>query len=145
MMIASPQKTRVGTIDSTAEHALRRVSTCLHCVVTRAVSRLGRRQSGAMTVTATASRPPRVAMEGRDLYLLVSAFLGEAVLGASDQGPVRVRIVDDAHPDVHVLVATGTGRIVRMHVLPVPRHAEGTLTGGFSEVYRGQPDTGLGS
>jgi hypothetical protein len=145
MMIAPSQKTRGGTVESTAEQALRRAATCLHCVVTRAASRLGRRHGGAMTVTATLPRPPRVAMEGPDLYALVSAFLGEALRDASDHGPVRVRIVDDAHPDVHVLVATGAGRVVRMRALPVPRHAEGTLIGGFSEVYRGQPDIGLGS
>ena len=98
-----------------------------------------------MVLSASSSRPPRVAMEGRDLYALVSAFLDEALRGAPDQGPVRVRVLDDAHPDVHVLITTGGGRLARTHELPVPRHAEGTLIGGFSEVYRGQADTGLAS
>jgi hypothetical protein len=84
-------------------------------------------------------------MGGPELYALCSSFLAEVVRSTVDHGAVRVRIVDDAHPEVHILAATGGGRAVRLRALRVPRHADGTLAMGFAEVYPGQLHAGLGA
>ena len=113
----------------------KRSLTCVHCVVMRAAARLGRRYARPFTFFSCSTRPPLVAMDGPQLYALVSHFFRGAAESAPGDGAVRVRIVSDVHPEIHVLAAAGAARATRLRTLAVPRHADGSLMGGFAEFY----------
>jgi len=109
--------------------------TCVHCVVTRAASRLGRRYRRGFTLFTCATQAPVVAMGGPELYALVSHFLREAAESSPGDGAVRVRIVSDVHPEIQILAAAGAPRATRLRTLAVARHVDGSLMGGFEERY----------
>jgi hypothetical protein len=110
----------------------RRGRTCVHCVVTRVARRLERNGSGSFIVCADAARPALVAMRASWLYLLVHRLLTSSP--PADGGPVRVRVVNDPHPDVEVLISPPHGSRPPVRSLRVPRCAVETLSVGFSEV-----------
>jgi hypothetical protein len=109
--------------------------TCVHCVVTRAAAQFGRRHARQLTLGSCSTQAPLVAMDGPELYALVSQFLRDAAEGSPGNALVRVRIVSDVHAEVQILAATGASRSTRVRTLAVPRHAEGSLAGGFEEFY----------
>jgi hypothetical protein len=104
--------------------------TCVHCVVTRAASRLRRRYRRGFTLFTCATQAPVVAMGGPELYALVSHFLREAAESSPGDGAVRVRIVK-----IQILAAAGAPRATRLRTLAVARHVDGSLIGGFEERY----------
>jgi hypothetical protein len=106
-------------------------ATCVHCVVTRAATRLGRRSAQPITVCPCAARSALVAMEAPDVYALVSPFLRAAA--ADEHGGVRVRILAEGRAEIQILAVTGAARTARVRTLTVPRHAEDSLMGGFPE------------
>jgi hypothetical protein len=74
-------------------------------------------------------------MGGPELYALVSHFLRDAAADCPGDTALRVRIVSDVHPEVRILAVTGAKRATRVRTLAVPRHADGSLMGGFQEFY----------
>jgi hypothetical protein len=114
-------------------------STCVHCVTMRATARLARCHARAFTLCSCSPQAPRVAMDGPELYALVSHFLRDAAERCPADSAVRVRIISDVHPAVEVLAVTGTKRATRVHALAVARHADGSLMGGFAESYAERP------
>ena len=118
-----------------AEHRLevKRSVTCAHCVVRRAVARVEHRCARPFTLVFCSTQPPLVAMNGPELYGLVTHFFRDAANSCPGDGAVRVRIVSGAHPDVQILAAAGPARATRVRTLGIPRHADGSLVGGFTE------------
>jgi hypothetical protein len=109
--------------------------TCVHCVVTRAATRFGRRYARPFTLSSCSTQAPLVAMDGPELYALVSHFFRDAAESPAGDGAVRIRIVSDVHPEVQILATTGAKRAARVRTLAVARHADGSLMGGFGEFY----------
>jgi hypothetical protein len=107
-------------------------STCVHCVVKRATDHFARLHSHRVAVWSSSTQAPLIAMEARRLYLLVYDVLRDVVREAGD-APVRVRLVNDAHPDVEILASARTALGVRIRSLRLPRHADDCLARGFAE------------
>jgi hypothetical protein len=112
---------------------VKRSVTCAHCVVTRAAARSEHRYARPLTLGFCSTQPPLVAMNGPELYGIVTHFLRDAAESSPGDGAVRVRIVSGAHPEVQILAAAGPARATRVRALAIPRHADGTLMGGFTE------------
>lgn len=119
-----------------ARHEAKR-PTCVHCVTTRAAARLGRHYARPFTLWSYATQAPVVAMDGPELYALVSHLLRDAAESCPGEAAVRVRIVSDVHPEIHILAAAGAQRATHVRTLAVPRHAAGSLAGGFAEGFGG--------
>jgi len=108
-------------------------ATCVHCVVARVADRFSRRRPLRVAVWSGSLRPPRIAMSGRRLYPLVYGVLRDLARDVGDGASVRLRLLDDAHPEVEILACACGARGVRMRSVRVPRHADDSLAGGFAE------------
>jgi len=114
---------------------VKRSPTCVHCVVTRAVARVAHRGARQFTLCSCTAQVPTVAMDGPELYALVSDFFRGVADSSVEKGAVRIRIVSGAHPEIHIVAADGPARATRVRTLAVPRHANGTLMGGCDGFY----------
>ena len=111
---------------------MRRV--CLHCALARAVrAELPALEARSLRVTASHCPPVWLPIAGARVYRRLRRLLAEA--GAlTERGAIKLAVLDlvgKSHVEVTAAVAVGRGtRVLR---LAFPRHAAGTLGGGFAE------------
>ena len=118
---------------ATGSNRAARGFTCVHCVAIRAANLFSRLHSHPVALLSSSRYAPLVAMEASRLYLLVYRLLSDLARDGGGQVPVRLRVLNDPHPEVEVLASMRTSRGVQMRSLRVPRHAEGSLACGFAE------------
>jgi len=108
--------------------------SCLHCALARAI----RRESGALAarglaVTLGRAEPVWLPSTGARLYRALRRLLREA--GSQAQGPsLKLTVIDltgKSHVEVTATIPVGRGS--RVLACAFPRHAPGSLGGGFAE------------
>ena len=110
--------------------------SCLHCALARALraESPGFARRG-LTLAFARSEPVWLPQPGMRLYRDVRRLLRRA-WAAADRGTVKLSVVDlpgKSHVELTATVAAGRGSSVLRCAFP--RHADGTLASGFSEVF----------
>lgn len=106
--------------------------SCLHCALARALKSEAL-AAGGLAVTFTRSDPVWLPTSGTRLYRGVRRLL-QAARAASTGPSVKLAVVDlpgKSHVEVIATVTTAGG--TRVLGCAFPRHASGTLAGGFAE------------
>jgi hypothetical protein len=101
--------------------------TCLHCALARAV----RAEADGLAVTLRRSEPVLLPLPGQRIYRALRRLLRAA--RAAGDGEVRLAVVDlpgTSHVDVMAVVPSPRVRVLHCEL---PRHVDGTLSGGFAE------------
>jgi hypothetical protein len=108
--------------------------TCVHCVLARALAAEAAALSRAgLAVHVRSTVPVSLPRAAGGVYRELRGFLREAAAGVRG-GIVRVCLVDlPGRWCIEVLAAVPDGRGTRVLSRVFPRHADGTLEGGFLE------------
>jgi hypothetical protein len=108
--------------------------TCIHCALARALAvERAALESAALEVELAYAPPARVPRRAAAVCLSLRRLLREA-RAAAQSGPLKLSIRDPlGASEVEVAIAVRTPRGVRILARRFPRHAPGTLEGGFCE------------
>jgi hypothetical protein len=110
--------------------------SCLHCALARALhAESGAFVSRGLAISFARSEPVWLPRSGMRLYRGIRRLLRDA-RAAAEGNTVKLSVVDlpgKSHVEVTVTVATGRGS--RVLSCAFARHAHGTLSRGFSEVF----------
>jgi hypothetical protein len=108
--------------------------TCVHCVLMRAVARVGRRRPGVVFAVRALSERCWVPMKPATLYRSICRTLYDAI-DALPKGtaPIHIRLLGGAHPEIAIDCTANIGVTTVTRTLLIPRHCEGSLERGFVE------------
>jgi hypothetical protein len=108
--------------------------TCLHCALARALrAEMPAFAARGMAVTFTRSEPVWLPASGAGIYRGVRRILRLARAHA-DRSPVKLAVVDlRGKSEVEVTATALSAERAQVFRCAFPRHAPGTLAGGFAE------------
>jgi hypothetical protein len=111
-----------------------RRTSCLHCVLARVLrAEEAHLAARGLTVTVAPGDPVRLPIAAPPLYRTLRAMLRNAA-DAAERPPLRVAVLDlPGRRLVEVTATARVGRGARIWRTTLPRHAPGTLEGGFAE------------